>query len=57
MAKEQESRSFNEGLKKDREIYARRKLNSAEHKSFSRHENKELKSYHNQAKSKALRMK
>ena len=54
---EQQSRKFNEGLKNDREIYSRRKLNSAEHKSISRHEDKELKSYHNQAKSKALRMK
>ena len=38
--KKQESKKFGESLKKDREIYARRKLNSAEHKSFSRHENK-----------------
>ena len=37
-----ESRKFNEGLKKDREIYTGKKLNMAEHKSISRHEDKEL---------------
>jgi len=52
---EEQSRKFNEGLKKDREIYTHKKLNSAEHKSISRHEDKELKSYHHLAKSKALK--